>query len=410
VRALPLRLFILLTACAALGPLQLSVYLPTLPLVQRDFGVDIAAVQWTVSLALAAFGAGLLLFGPMSDRFGRRPLLLAGLALFDLASVSAALAPSLGLLVLARALQGAGAAMLFIGARAIVADLTPKEHLQRSVAQLTMVVLTAQMIAPLIGNIAMAWIGWRAIQRGLAVAGLLITLVAWRGIPETLRRDGAAKAEDSTSWLALLVPVATLLARPRYGVQLVQIGLLYSAYPAFVAIAPHLMIQVFHRPPTDYAYYFALLPLGYFSGNALVLRFGQRVGTANLIRCGALWAMASAGLAMALLAFGPRHPLALFVPAGLLLNLGLGLALPSATARAITHSWPNMASGWGLAGFTQQVVAACAVQVLGFFPVYSPFPVLALCASMVLVAALLESLLGGLSAGSRARPASHRAR
>jgi DHA1 family bicyclomycin/chloramphenicol resistance-like MFS transporter len=172
--------------------------------------------------------------------------------------------------------------------------------------------------------------------------------------------------------------------------QLLQIGLLYSAFPAFVAIAPHLMIEVFHRPATDYGYYFALLPLGYFAGNAFVLRFGRRFDDAQFIRAGSLWACAAALLSALLLATLLWHPLALFVPAGLLLNFGLGLALPSATARAIGQAWPSTASAWGLAGFTQQVIGACAVQLLGFFPADTPFPVLVLCAVLAGAPALLE--------------------
>jgi hypothetical protein len=94
-----------------------------------------------------------------------------------------------------------------------------------------------------------------------------------------------------------------------------------------------------------------------------------------------------------LLAFGPWHPLSLFVPAGLLLNLGLGLALPSATARAILHSWPSTASGWGLAGFLQQVTGACAVQLLGFLPSNTPFGVLGLCVILAVLPALMERWL-----------------
>ena len=160
-----------------------------------------------------------------------------------------------------------------------------------------------------------------------------------------------------------------------------------------LAIAPHLMVDVFQRPPTEYGYYFALLPLGYFAGNAFVLRFGRRFGGPRLIRAGSLWACCAALLAVALLALVAWHPLALFFPAGLLLNFGLGLALPSATARAIGIAWPNTASAWGLAGFSQQVVGACGVQLLGFLPSDSPYPVLVLCATLAVLPALIERWL-----------------
>jgi DHA1 family bicyclomycin/chloramphenicol resistance-like MFS transporter len=381
------RLFALLAACAVLGPLQLNVYLPSLPLVQREFGASVAQVQWTVSLAMAAFGVGLLLFGPLSDRYGRRPVLIAGIAVFGAASAVAAIAPGLTVLAVARMVQSIGASIVFITTRAVVADLTPRDQLQRSVAQLTMIMLMGQMVAPLIGNAVMSVGGWRTIQYVLAAAGLALTALTSSRLEETLKVTSVAPPSQ------LLRPALELLTRPRFKLQLLQIGLLYSAYPAFVSIAPHLMVDVFHRPATDYAWYFALLPLGYFSGNAIVLRFGSRITGSGFIRGGALWAGGAALLALALLAGGLWHPLALFVPAGLLLNLGLGLALPSATARAISQSWPNTASGWGLAGFLQQLTGACAVQVLGFFPSATPYPVLGLCALLAAIPALIERWL-----------------
>lgn len=382
----PLRLFALLAACAVLGPLQLNVYLPSLPLVQQEFGADVSEVQWTVSLAMAAFGLGLILFGPLSDRHGRRPVLIAGLAIFSVTSAIAALAPSLPVLAAARMLQSAGASIVFITARGVVADLSPREQLQRSVAQLTMIMLMGQMVAPLLGNLVMTVGGWRTVQTGLAILGTLLTLLVAVRLRETLA-VATGRAES------LLQPTFHLLGRGSFRLQLLQIGLLYSAYPAFVSIAPHLMIDVFHRPATDYAYYFALLPLGYFAGNAFVLRFSRRFSGSQLIRAGSLWASVAALVGAVLLGAGLTHPLALFVPAGLLVNLGLGLALPSATARAVTQSWPATASGWGLAGFTQQVTGACAVQVLGFFPSATPFPVLFLCATVAVLPLLLERWL-----------------
>jgi MFS transporter, DHA1 family, multidrug resistance protein len=292
----PLRLFALLAACAVLGPLQLNVYLPSLPLVQQEFSAGLAEVQWTISLAMAAFGLGLLLFGPLSDRYGRRPVLICGLAVFTVTSGVAALAPSLPVLAVSRMLQSAGASVVFITARGVVADLSPRERLQRSVAQLTMIMLVGQMGAPLIGNLVMTVGGWRTVQSGLAVLGVLLTGITLARLRETLSVPAGMRASS------LLRPTLDLLGRGGFRLQLLQIGLLYSAYPAFVSIAPHLMIDVFHRPATEYAYYFALLPIGYFTGNAFVLRFTGRYTGSQLIRAGSVWAGGAA------LAARPRPP------------------------------------------------------------------------------------------------------
>jgi DHA1 family bicyclomycin/chloramphenicol resistance-like MFS transporter len=374
----------LLAACTSLGPLSLNLYLPSVPAVQAHFGASVAEVQVTVSLPLFAFGLGLVLLGPLTDRYGRRPCLLGGLIQFIAASLLAALTPSLQVLALARVLQSIGCAMVFISARAIVADESPREHLARSVAHMTMLMLVVQSFAPMLGNLVMAAGGWRTIQfSGVLLAGALLAGVALRQ-PETL--PVAHRAAKANSMLDLLGPTLIVLVRPGMPLLLLQVGLLYSAYPAFLSMAPHLMVEAFGRPPTEFAYYFVLLPLGYFAGNAFVLKFGQRFGQHRLVAAGTSFALASILLGMLLMALGARHPLALFIPAGLMLNFGLGLALPTVSARAVTQSSPQIGSGWGLVGCSQQVMAALAVQALGLFSADSAGPLLITCAmAMALV-------------------------
>lgn len=364
----------LLAACTSLGPLSLNLYLPSVPAVQSHFGASVAEVQTTVSLALLAFGLGLVLLGPLTDRFGRRPCLLGGLMLFVAGSAMAAWAPSLQMLAAARVLQSAGCAMGFISARAIVADVSPREHLARSVAQMTMLMLVVQSVAPLLGNLVMAAGGWQAIQFfGAALAIGLLAGVA-RTQPETL--PASQRAARRGALADFFRPTFSVLATPGVPVLLLQVGLLYSAYPAFLSIAPHLMVEAFGRPPTEFAYYFFLLPLGYFAGNAFVLKFGANFGAHRLVPAGSLFALGSCLIGILLIAAGIRHPLVLFIPAGLMMNFGLGLALPTVSARAVTQSSPHVGSGWGLVGCAQQVMAALAVQVLGLFSADSAYPVL----------------------------------
>jgi DHA1 family bicyclomycin/chloramphenicol resistance-like MFS transporter len=379
---------VLLAVCTSLGPLSLNLYLPSIPAVQSHFGSTVAEVQATVSLALLAFGLGLVLLGPLTDRFGRRPCLMGGLALFLAGSLLAALSPSLQVLAGARVLQSVGCAIAFISARAMVSDVSAPEELARSVAQMTMIMLVVQMVAPLLGNLIMVMGGWRSIQHfGAGLAGCLLLLVALVQ-PETL--PVAHRTERDRPITEFLRPTFLVLARPGFIVLLLQVGLLYSAYPAFLSIAPHLMVEAFGRPPTEFAYYFALLPLGYFAGNAFVLRYGSRFGQHRLVFAGTMFAACSCVLGIVLIALGARHPLALFIPAGAMLNAGLGLALPTVSARAVTRSSPHVGSGWGLVGCAQQVMAALSVQALGLFSPDSPFPVLLLCAGLLLLVLVFE--------------------
>jgi DHA1 family bicyclomycin/chloramphenicol resistance-like MFS transporter len=385
-------LMVQLAACTSLGPLSLNLYLPSIPAVQAQFGATVAAVQATVSLPLLAFGLGLVLLGPLTDRYGRRPCLLGGLMLFIAGAAVAALVNSLQVLALARVLQSFGCAIAFISARSMVADVSPRDELPRQVAQMTMIMLVVQMVAPLLGNVIISAGGWRAIHYfGAALAGSLLIGVALAQ-PETLPTSHRAAGERSIA--GFLRPTLSVLATPGFPILLLQVGLLYSAYPAFLSIAPHLMVEAFGRPPTEFAFYFVFLPLGYFAGNAFVLKLGSRFGQQRLVSAGAVFATGSCLLSVLLIAVGIRHPLALFIPAGAMLNFGLGLALPTVSARAVTQSSPSIGSGWGLVGCAQQVVAAAAVQALGLFPADSPYPVLMLCTgSMLLVFALEYSRL-----------------
>lgn len=387
----PLRLMVLLAACTALGPLSLNVYLPGLPAVQARFAADLAGVQMTVSLALLAFGCGLVLLGPLADRLGRRPALLWGLVLFTAGVLLAATAVNIGVLTVGRMLSSLGAALTFISSRAVVADISPRDQLQRSVAQVTMIMLVGQMVAPILGNFVLSAGGWRAIQFALVGIGLLLLALAYRGLAET-RRPELDAPTDSGGVRAWLGPVVALLGRAHFPLLLLQVGLIYSCYPAFIAIAPHLMIEAFHRPATEYGYYYAMLPAGYFLGNWCVVRFGHRLGQHRMVLTGAVVAVLACTLGLVLLTAGLWHPLTLFLTAGSLVNLGMGLALPSVSARAVGVTWPSTASGWGLVGFSQQLIAAICVQLLGFFASSSPFPVVWLCLALAAGALLMEML------------------
>jgi DHA1 family bicyclomycin/chloramphenicol resistance-like MFS transporter len=205
--------------------------------------------------------------------------------------------------------------------------------------------------------------------------------------PETRVQHAAVPLKEFSR--NFLVPTGRLLQRPPFVLLILQAGLLYSAYPAFVTTAPHLMVTTFARPVQEFAWYFAFLPLGYLLGNLYVMHYGARRSQQQLILWGTGIAMLSCLASIALLGAGVWHPLAMFVPAGLVLNFGLGLALPAVSSRAVLSSAPQMASGWGLIGFSYQVTAALAVQVLGYAGGPSPYPVLFVCLGVVSAALLL---------------------
>jgi MFS transporter, DHA1 family, multidrug resistance protein len=376
----------LIAACTGVGPMALNLYLPSLPLVQAEFSSGISQVQTTISLALLGFGLGLVILGPLSDRHGRRASLIGGLLLFSLGSVVAMLAPSLPLLVAGRFLQSVGSALAYISARSVVSDVAPIADLPRAVAEVTLINVLVQAAAPLLGNGLISLGGWRATQLASAMLGVALAIAVFFVQPET--RVQHAVVPLRVFWSGFLSPTWKLLCRPAFVLVLLQAGLLYSAYPAFVTSAPHLMVTAFARPVQEFAWYFAFLPLGYLLGNLYVMHHRPR-SQPKLILWGTGIAMASCLVSFALLGAGVWHPLAMFVPAGLVLNFGLGLALPAVSSRAVLGSAPHMASGWGLIGFSYQVTAALVVQVLGYSGGASPYQVLFACLAVVTAALLL---------------------
>jgi MFS transporter, DHA1 family, multidrug resistance protein len=377
----------LIAACTGIGPMALNLYLPSLPLVQAEFSSGVSEVQATISLALLGFGLGLVFLGPLSDRHGRRASLMCGLLAFALGSVLAMLAPSLPLLVAGRFLQSVGSALAYISARSVVSDESSIEDLPRAVAQVTLINVLVQAAAPLLGNGLISLGGWRATQLASALLGVALAIAVFFIQPETRVQRAAVPLPEF--WAGFLSPTWKLLQRLPFLLLLLQAGLLYSAYPAFVTSAPHLMVTTFARPVQEFAWYFAFLPLGYLLGNLYVMHYGARRSQPQLILWGTGIAMVSCLFSLALLAAGVWHPLAMFVPAGLVLNFGLGLALPAVSSRAVLGSSPHMASGWGLIGFSYQVTSALVVQVLGYAEGGSPYPVLFVCLAVVTAAMLL---------------------
>jgi DHA1 family bicyclomycin/chloramphenicol resistance-like MFS transporter len=378
---------LLLGACTATGPLALNLFLPALPLIQRDFGAGVSEVQLTVSLSLLGFGLGLLLLGPLSDRFGRRPCLLGGLIVFIGGAVVAAFAPNLVVMAIARFALAMAAALVFISARTIVADTSPREELAREVAQVTMINVVAQSMAPLLGNLVIDLGGWQATQGAAALLGLVLLVWVAMRQPETHAGKLQGRPPARTN---LLRPAYELLRRGSFRWLMLQVGLLYCAYPAFVATAPHLMVDSFHRPPSQFALYFACLPAGYLLGNLYVMHLARGLTPHQLVLRGSRLAMMACVASFALLLAGFWHPVSMFLPAGLILNAGLGLALPAVSARAVLGAGNQVGTAWGLLGFSQQAQAALAVQLLALFPAASPYPVLVLCLIAVVAAMGIE--------------------
>ncbi|MEM9059864.1 MAG: multidrug effflux MFS transporter [Pseudomonadota bacterium] len=355
-------LILLLAAVTAIGPFSMHALAPALPFVSTDFGVPAALAQLMLSLSLVAMAVFNLIWGPLSDRFGRRPMLLLGLALGAVGSVVAALAPDIWSAVFGRLMQAAGAAAGMVLARAVAQDMFGQARAAGVIGQITAVMVAAPMIAPTVSGFVIDAGGWRAVF--WMSAGLCVLLVVWSraSLVETAPRD--ATGSGVADLLRGFVIVGGRRAFWRYaGFSAFSLAGFYY----FVAVAPYVMREAFEQGPKAYGFYFMMLSGTYMLTNFLAGRFSARFGGERVMVFGALLTLLGPVIVAVLLGAGVFHPLAVFMP-GMIQSFGAGLATPQSMAGAVGSAPERAGAASGLLGFTQFLVASVTTQAAGFLP------------------------------------------
>ncbi len=381
------RLIPLLAACSAIGSVANFLFLPALPQIAAYFHVSAGTAQLTVTAYLIAFAVGVLLSGPVADRYGRRPLLLGGLTIAAGGSLLAWAAPSMAWFVFARVVQGLGGGVGITVSRACVGDLFHERELARMYAILTMALVLGTSLAPYAGGLIAASIGWHAGFLLLAAAALLIAAAAAFWLEET--RSAALKPH---SFAVLWQESRTVIARGAFAGYVLQAALIYSMFLVFVSVAPHVMSGVLGMPPDRFGLYYLFLAAGFFLGNLQVSRSGANHDVARQAIAGLALQFLGALLALGFVLCGLAHPLYVFVPM-VILSFGQGLTLPNVIAQGIrlAPNYPGVASS--VFGFAQLAIAALAVQLMGFVTVTSWQPALWFCVCGSLVAFTSSAVL-----------------
>ena len=388
-------LLILLAAITALGPIATNLYLPALPSVREHFGASVADVQATFSISLVSFAFGILAWGPIADRYGRRTAVLSGLAIMIAGALVSLTAHSLGWLVAGRGIQAFGTATGIVVARAIVSDLYPIERMSRVLAQLTMVAVTGNSLAPVLGGFLAAGLGWRSIFAALVITASIIGLVAWRRLPETrpaTDRPPRGHEMAATAW--------SLVRMPMFAGCVLQSAVVYATFLVFISLAPYVMVSSLGRATTEFGFYYLFIAVGYFLGNWSVGRFMAHHDLHWMVVTGVLLAMVGAVAALAFVALGLTHPLWIFVPIAVL-SYGQGLALPNVTATAVSLAPQHAGVASSTIGFLQQIIGAVCVQWMGHFPTDTPLPMLVFCAAVCLLGVAMLYVFPRVEAGRR---------
>jgi DHA1 family bicyclomycin/chloramphenicol resistance-like MFS transporter len=350
--------FLILVMVSAIGPLALNIFMPSMPGLQATFGVSYGTVQLTLTLYLIGLSVCQLFYGPLSDRYGRRPLLLAGLALFVLASIASALATSIEMLIAARLVQAIGGASGIVLSRAIVRDLYQGEKAASVLGYITMAWVLAPMVAPALGGYLDQIAGFRASFVLLAAVGALILAGAWF----TLHETNFDRRTDGRLWQS--AHYGSIFAARQFRGYATCLAFTSAVFFTFLAFAPFLTVTIMDRSAIEYGLWFILVSVGYMVGNFLSGRYSERIGNDHMVLLGNMLTFFGAALCLVLALFGLLTPVALFSPM-LLCALGNGLTIPNGTIRAISIDPRLVGTAAGLVGFLQMGVSAVISQGVG---------------------------------------------
>ena len=266
-----LALLFILGSVTAIQPLSMDMYLPALPTIGRELHASLADTQMTVAIFFVGTGLGQLLFGPISDRFGRRGSALVGLAIYIAATAGCGLAGGIGSMIAFRLLQAVGVCSGQVVSRAMLADLFEPHELARFSSLLTMITLVAPIVAPLLGGFIFVHFGWRPIFLFLAIYGALVTALVAGRLPETRSHEARAVSRRESPQASYM---AILRNWPLMRMILIS-ACTSSGFFAYLAGSPHLIIDRFGVPASQFGWYFAANSLGLFVGshtNRMLLR------------------------------------------------------------------------------------------------------------------------------------------
>jgi MFS transporter, DHA1 family, multidrug resistance protein len=393
-----LLLFILI-AITALAPAALHMLVPSLPLLARVFGAPPGSVQLVLTVFLIGIALGQLVYGPLSDRFGRRPVLLAGLLLFIAGTLLCGFAWSLPVLILGRALEAGGGCAGMVLSRAIVRDLFDRDRAAGAIATISMAMTLAPSLSPALGAYLAQWAGWRADFALLGMLGVAVLVLVLLRLPETRSGPETRGGNVAAGSAGLAWAFVHLLRSPSFLGFSLATSFTSASWFTFLASAPYLLAERLHEPPSCYGVMILLPMAGYMLGSGATARFAARLGGKRLFVCGLAVSVASGILLIFWPVVAPLSPAALFVPMALS-SIGNGLSQPPGIAAGLSV-YPRFAgAASGLMGFQQMMTAALGTFLVGELPRGSAMPT-----NLVVGASLALALGCGLWAASRPVPA-----
>ena len=355
----PWRLLALLIGATSVGPLSLNILAPAMPALIVTLGAGAGTVQLTLSLFLLGMAISQLVLGTLSDRFGRRPVMLAGLALTVVASFAALAATSITGIILARTLQAFGATVGIVLGRAIIRDLYERDRAASMIGWVTMAMVVAPMIAPLFGGMLDTAFGWQAIFVFMALFAAAV--LAWTALqlPET-------RTVATGQGFGHFIATAGGLLTDRTFLGNALVAAFNSAmFFTFVGGAPHVVVTIMQRTSAEYGVWFMVISTTYMAGNYAAGRWSAKFGIDFMIRAGVAVTVFGAAIGFCWVVLQPwRGPEVIMIPQ-MIIGFASGFMLPSALAGAVSVRPQAAGAASGLVGFLQMGLGAATAQLIG---------------------------------------------
>lgn len=339
------------------GTLAMHIFVPALPLLVESFGTSASAAQLTLSAYIIGLSLAQVAYGPIADHFGRRPVLLAGMAIYAVASLSACLAPSIQALIAARFFEALGGGSGLVLGRAMVRDGHSGAEAARKLSLMNLMVMAGPGLSPLVGAMLAAATGWRSIFALLCLLGLANLLLIWRRLPPGVAGPGRDMRSVLRSYGGLL------RSRGFLGYAIGG-GFSTTAIYAFIGAAPFIFIDQLHRPVGEVGMYLAFNILGTWLGSLAASHLAGRAPMGRLLVTGSLLSCLGAAVFLAVVLTGHLGVAGVILPM-MMLSFGAGLASPMALSEALNIDPAASGSASGLYGFAQMSIGAICAALSG---------------------------------------------
>ena len=376
-----------LVAITTLNPLALNILQPALPELARTLATDYGTVQLTLALFLVASAVSQIALGPISDQLGRRPVALAGVAIFLAGSAICFVATSIPILVLGRIVQAVGGVTGFVISRAVIRDLHGRDASASKLGYITMAMVIVPMLSPLVGGWLSQHFGYSSIFAFCGLIGIAALIFALIDLTETRRES------DKAERISIAGEYAVLLRSRAFIAHSLTLGLTSATFFTFLAGVPYVAIELQGTSPAIFGVWWVMASIAFMFGNYIAGRLGERIGSNMLVRVGTVLPI----LGLALLAVGyaalPGEVAVLFV-ATIPGWIGSGMTLPGASANALSVRPDLAGAASGLSGAIHLGAGAISSYVVGHFLTDTAWPMIAIMAATAF-AALCVSFAAG---------------